>query len=317
MTWIAPIWLYLWMAGMAGGAYFAAFLAERFAGETNRKLLRLSVYLGIPLAIIGVMLLVIDLGHPLRFWHLFTQFKVISPMSMGTWILLLWVGIAVVMVILWWVENRLVLTEQVARKLRKTIDNLAWVNLVLSVLLIAYTGVLLAVSNQPLWAGTVLLPSLFVASAISTGVAILIITAMIANVISRGNLIELKMAINWLFGSNDWTIPNRRVERLAEADAIIILVELAVLIGYAIWLGASTMAGAGEALRLLTMGALAVPFWVGVVLLALLIPFGLDIANWGKEIEAKAVWRTIAVSSVCVILGGLVLRALMVIGGQM
>jgi len=293
MAWGAPIYIYLWLAGMAGGAYFAAFLAERFAGEANRQLLRLATYLGIPLAVIGVILLVVDLGNPLRFWHLFARFDVISPMSMGTWILLLWVGIAIIMAIFWWVENRL--TEQTARSLRRTTGVLAWVNLVLAVLLIAYTGVLLAVSNQPLWAGTLLLPCLFVASAISTGVAILIITAVTGRA---------------------WAIPNRTVGRLAEADAIVILIELAVLIGYAIWLGASAMAGTGEALRLLTTGVLAAPFWVGVVLLALLVPFGLEVFNWGKEIEKKAVWRAVVASSACVILGGLILRAVIVIGGQ-
>ncbi|MFC1940800.1 NrfD/PsrC family molybdoenzyme membrane anchor subunit [Chloroflexota bacterium] len=315
ITWSAPIWIYLWLAGMAGGAYFAAFLASYFTGRDNKSLLRLSVYVGVPLAIIGVLLLVIELGQPLRFWHLFTQFKIVSPMSMGTWILLAWVGIAIIMAILWWVEYRL--TPKVARSLRQTIGALGWVNLVLAVLLIAYTGVLLAVSNQPLWASTGLLPALFVASAVSTGVAILVITALAVNAISKGNLVELRLALNQLFGATDWTIPNRTVARLAEADAIVILVELVALIGYVIWLGTSTLAGTGEALRLLTTGVLAAPFWVGVVLLALLIPLWLDIANWGKEIGTKAVWRAVALSSVCVILGGLVLRAVIVIGAQL
>jgi len=315
IAWGAILWFYLWMAGMAGGAYFAAFLADRFTGGGNKSALRLATYVGIPLAIIGVILLVIDLGQPLRFWHLFTQFKVISPMSMGTWILLMWVGIAIVMVIAWWFENRL--SEGVANRLRRLTGFLGWINLVLSVLLIAYTGVLLAVSSQSLWAGTVLLPALFVASAISTGIAILVIAALIANAISKGGLVELKLALNQVFGSTDWTVPNRTVARLAEADAIVIVVELVVLIGYAIWMSVSTMAGAGEALGLLTTGALAVPFWVGVVVLALLAPFALDIASWGKEIEKKAVWRAILTSSACVMLGGLILRAVIVIGGQM
>ena len=314
ITWGAPIYLYLWLAGMAGGAYFAAFLAGRFAGEDNRQLLRLATYLGIPLAVIGVILLVVELGQPIRFWHLLTVFKVISPMSMGTWILLVWVGIAVIMVIFWWAEQ--LLTEEVAPRLRRIIDFLVPVDAVFAVLLIAYTGVLLAVSNQPLWAGTLLLPALFVASAISTGVAILVATAIVANMIHRGTQTELKLAINQLFGSTEWTIPNRTVGRLAEADAIVILVELAVLIGYAIWLGASPLAGTGEALRLLTTGVLAAPFWLGVVLLALLIPFGFEVANWGKEVTTKAVWRTVIASSTCVILGGLILRAVIVIGGQ-
>ncbi len=307
ITWSAPIYLYLWLAGMAGGGYFAAFLAERFAGVVDRRLLRLATYVGIPLAVIGVMLLVVDLGSPLRFWHLFTQFKVISPMSMGTWILLVWVGIAVIMVILW----------GVVRNARGLIGFLAWIDLVLAVLLIAYTGVLLAVSSQPLWGGTVLLPALFVASAISTGIAIVIITALIANAISRGGLVELKLVINQLFGSTDWAIPNRMVSRLAEADVIVIIIELVVLVGYAIWLAASSMAGTGEALGLLTVGVLAAPFWVGVVVLALLLPLGLDIASWGKEIERRGVLRAVIASSACVILGGLILRAIITIGGQL
>lgn len=293
-TWGAQIWIYLWLAGMAAGAYFAAFLVERFTDKDNGQLLRLSTYLGIPLAVIGVILLIIELGQPIRFWHLLTTFKVISPMSMGTWILLAWVGIAVIMVVFWWAEPRL--TEEVNQRLKKITKFLAPVNAVLSVLLMAYTGVLLAASNLPLWQGTVLLPALFVASAISTGVALLVITAVTGRA---------------------WSIPDRIVGRLAEADAIVILVELVVLIGYTIWLAASSVAGTGEVLRLLTTGILAAPFWLGVVLLALLVPLWLEVTSWGKEITTKSVWRTIVASSTCVILGGLILRALIVIGGQL
>ncbi len=315
MAWSAPIWIYLWMAGMAGGTYLAAFLAERFTGVADRKLLRLATYVGVPLAVIGVLLLVVDLGQPIRFWHLFTQFKVISPMSMGTWVLLIWVAIAIIMIILWWVEKRL--TEEVARSLRRTIGRLAWINIIFSVLLIAYTGVLLAVSNQPLWASTVLLPPLFVISAVSTGVALLVLAAIASNALSRGSLVELRMVANQLFGTTDWTIPNKMVERLAEADVIVIVIELIVLVGYAIWMAISSMAGAGEALGILTTGVLAAPFWAGVVFLALLIPLGLEIRNWGKEISSKSVSRALVASSTCVILGGLVLRAVITIGGQL
>ena len=314
ITWSAPIYLYLWLAGMAGGAYLAAFLAERFSGEDDGRLLRLATYLGIPLATIGVILLIIELGQPIRFWHLLTVFKVISPMSMGTWILLVWVGIAVIMAVFWWAKPRL--PEEIADRLQRLIKFLAPINVVFAILLMAYTGVLLSTSNQPLWSGTILLPALFVASATSTGVALVVISAIASNLIGRGGFTELKLAINQIFGSNNWTIPNRMVGRLAEADAIVILVELAMLIGYAIWLGASTLAGTGEALRLLTTGVLAAPFWLGVVLLALLVPLWLEVTNWGKEIATKSVWRTIVASSTCVILGGLILRALIVIGGQ-
>lgn len=293
ITWGTLIWLYLWLAGIAGAAYFVAFLVERFAGGANRQLLRLATYLGIPLVIIGVIVSVIDLGQPLRFWLLLANFNVLSPMSWGVWILLIWPTIAVIMVILWLAESR---TAGPATGLRGVLKVLAWINFVFAGLLIVYSGVLLAVSNQPLWAGTVLLPSLFVASAISTGVAIVIITAVTGRV---------------------WAIPSRTVGQLAKTLAIVILIQLALLVGYAIWLGASPMAGTGEALRLLTTGVLAAPFWLGVILLALLVPLGLIVANWGKEITAGATRVALVTSSVCVLLGALVLRAVIVIGGQL
>ena len=90
-----------------------------------------------------------------------------------------------------------------------------------------------------------------------------------------------------------------------------------MLIGYIIWLGASSMVGASEALKLLISGSAAIPFWAGVVVLALLVPFGLLVANWGKAIETKATRNTIVASSACVILGSLFLRAVITIGGQM
>jgi polysulfide reductase chain C len=314
ITWNAAIYVYLWLAGMAGGAYFTAFLFDRFTGGGNKKLLRLATYLGIPLAVIGVILLIVELGQPIRFWHLLATFSASSPMSMGTWILLVWVFAAVIMVVLWWAER--FLSEGATRGLQQITGLLSWIGVIFAVLLMSYTGVLLSVSSQPLWSGTVLLPVLFVASAVSTGVAALIITALIATAITKGGWTELKLAINQITGSTDWAISNHTVERLAETDVAVIVIELVVLIGYVIWLATSTMVGVVEALKLLTIGSLAAPFWIGVVLLALLIPLGLEGINWGKQIENKAVWRTVVLSSVCVIVGGLILRAVITIGGQ-
>ncbi len=314
MSWSAPIWIYLWLAGMAGGAYLAAFVASRFSAE-NKPLLRLATFLGIPLAIIGVLLLVVDLGQPLRFWHLFSQFKLNSPMSAGTWILLAWVGIAFVMAVTWWFENRV--SKEAADRLEKIRGPLGWAAMVLAAFLVAYTGVLLAISSQSLWADTFLLPALFVASAVSTGVALLILVALVAGSFTKGGLIEMTLAMDQVLGTTKWNVSGKTITKLAEADAIIIVVELVALIGYAIWLATSSSIGAGDALRVLLTGSLAAPFWVGVVLLALLVPLGLDLANRGKSIQEKGVRRAVLASSLCVVLGGLVLRAVITIGGQL
>jgi len=281
VTWTALIWIYLWLAGMAGGAYLAAYAVNRFTGGKNENLLQTATIIGIPLAGIGALLLIFELGNPIRFWHLFTQFDFVSPMSMGTWILSAWIIIAVVMVASRWFN----LLEGL-RGLLSTI------NAVLAAALVTYTGVLLAVSSQSLWTGTVLLPALFAVSAVSTGVAILILASTVIKSIARETVI-----------------------RLAEADAIIIVVEIAVMIGYVVWL--ATSSGGGDALAVITTGSMAAAFWVGVVLLALLIPFGLDLTIRGKTSEAKGVMMTIMTSSLCVIVGGLILRWVITSGGQL
>ena len=313
MTWTALIWIYLWLAGMAGGAFIAAKAAGRFSGSKDDSLLRLATYLAVPLAVLGVLLLIFELGNPIRFWHLFTQFDFGSPMSMGTWILIAWVMICMVMIVSWWLQGKV--SQEAAASLVGLRKLLSRINVFFSAALITYTGVLLAVSSQSLWAGTVLLPALFVVSAVSTGVAVLVLAALALNAISDSGMAELKLALNQIFGSTEWKTPKEMIVKLAETDALVIVLEIAVMIGYIVWLATST--AGSDALGVITTGSMAAPFWVGVVLLALLIPFGLDLTIRGKATEAKGVMMTIITSSLCVIVGGLILRWVITSGGQL
>lgn len=293
IIWGFPIWLYLWLAGMAAGAYFTAFLTERFGKHTDHRLLHTSLYLGIPAALAGVIFLLGDLSYPLRFWHLFVYFSLTSPMGIGSWLLVLWTTISMLIVFLWHLRNRIPIKPVI---LKRITNYLHWAGFFASVFLMSYTGVLLAASNQPLWSSTVLLPPLFVVSAISTGAAILIFVSIITGM---------------------WKIYGETIRRMVQADAVIIMVELAVLFAYFFWVSRSGVPGASESMSLLTTGTLALPFWLGVVLLAILLPFTLYALNWGKKIgERKIVFVSSIVSSICVIFGGLVLRTVIVIGGQ-
>ncbi len=293
ITWGFPIWLYLWLAGMAAGAYFAAFLAERFGKHTDHRLLHIALYFGIPAAMAGVAFLLYDLSNPLRFWHLFVSFNLTSPMSIGSWLLVLWVTIGILIVFLWHLRGRIPIKPIILQQIR---NSLHWAGFFASALLMTYTGVLLAVSNQPLWTSTFLLPPLFVISAVSTGAAVLVLGSMITRM---------------------WKSHGETIRRMVQVDAIVIVVELVVLLAYFLWLSQSGVSGAIESMRQLTSGTLAVPFWFGVVLLAILLPFILYVINWNKKIgETRIVFASLTASSVCVIFGGLVLRTVIVIGGQ-
>ncbi len=176
ITWGFTVSLDLWLAGMAAGAFLAAFLAERFGRHTDNRLLHISLYFGIPAAIGGVIFLLADLSYPLRFWHLFVFVNFTSPMSIGSWLLTLWIGIGMLILFLHHLRNRIPIKKTILKRITNFLHTAGFFA---SVLLMSYTGVLLSASNQPLWASTGLLPPLFVISAISTGAAILVLIVMI------------------------------------------------------------------------------------------------------------------------------------------
>ena len=321
LSWGTPLFFYLWVAGMAGGAYFAAFLVNLFGADENRSLLKLATYLGVPMVLLGVLALVIDLGEPLRFWHLYIGltpywwqvvpgsgagtvrawppyviFYPLSPMSLGSWILVIWTLVAMALIVLWYAEGAAKSGQQragflgwivkVLRPLVPVICILRWIGFVFAILIMTYTGVVLSVSSKALWAATFLVPALFVTSATATGVSALIAAARL----TRGQE----------------TAP--ATARLSKALAVLIILELVALGAFVAWLAIVGEAG------ILMSGALGLVFWVGVVALGLVAPLALHFRALKRAGEAKG--AAVLVAPVLELLGGFLLRAVMVIGGQ-
>lgn len=313
LTWKWELVIYLWIAGIAGGAYFSAFMIDRITQGKYPQLPKIATFLGVPLVLLGSLLLVVDLGEQLRAWHLFTRVRLGSPMSMGSWILLLYALLGVVMIALWWSKSfepgeiRLTVISGLASVIRPAaslVPVLAWIELVLAVLLVAYTGVLLSATNQPLWGGVLLLPALFVASAVSTGLALLVLVIRTG----FGGIVDM------LFGGEGKRLPGETLHIMGITSLILGIIELVVLIGYLGWVAfMSTPAGAA-AVGILLTGPMSVMFWGGVVLVGLLIPLILEFASAkGRE----AVIGSMLASAALVILGGLFLRAVVLLGGQL
>src|SRR5262249_51412090 len=94
--WHWLIVLYFFLGGLAGGAYFLAALMDLRGSPGDRPVARLGYLWAFPLTVICGILLTLDLGRPLRFWHRLTQsapaapmLKTYSPMSIGAWALLI------------------------------------------------------------------------------------------------------------------------------------------------------------------------------------------------------------------------------------
>jgi hypothetical protein len=85
-----PVWKpqipwYFFTGGLAGASSLLSLMA-RVTG--NRRLARTSLAVGLAGELVSPVLLVTDLGRPERFLNMLRVFKVTSPMSVGSWILL-------------------------------------------------------------------------------------------------------------------------------------------------------------------------------------------------------------------------------------
>jgi formate-dependent nitrite reductase membrane component NrfD len=315
LTWGTPLFFDLWAAGMAGGAFFAAFLLGLFGADRERRLLKAATYMAVPLVLLGVILIIADLGEPLRAFNMYVGTRAytwqviggsgvnalrlwppslvlfpISPMSLGGWVLILFTvcGFALIALFLaqsakaWSFDGPVGWGIDLLKALAPVATILSWVTFGLAILVMAYTGVVLATSSMELWNSTLLLPAVFVTSAICTGVAALMIVARLA-------------------GVGDDT-----VKLLRQALAILILVELAVLVAFVIWALVIGVAGS------LVSGVVGLVFWAGAIALGLVVPLVLaSIANIARQRLA------VLASAPLVLLGGLLLRASVIIAGQL
>jgi len=81
-TWEIP--LYFFTGGLAGGSAGLAYLSELRGAEVLARRAWTAALIGIG---VSPVLLTSDLGKPLRFLNMLRLFKVTSPMSVGSWIL--------------------------------------------------------------------------------------------------------------------------------------------------------------------------------------------------------------------------------------
>jgi len=277
---------YFFLGGLAGGCYFLAGLIDLFGRPEDRPLARLGYYIAFPCVAVGGLLLMLDLGRPLRFWHMLIEsntyrpmVKPWSPMSVGSWALLTFGAFT-------FVSCLAALAEvgrfrwPIARRVRP--PGLLGVVIVsiggaLGLYVAGYTGVLLAVTNRPIWSDTPLLGMLFVVSAASVSAALMILLA----------------------NRSRWTMPG--LSALHRIDTWSVGLELVVLIGVMISLGPVFSA------FLNAWGLLLV---VGVIGVGMLIPLILY-----RRTQSPGE-RTASTAAALVLVGGFILRLVIVFAAE-
>ncbi len=164
--------LYFFIGGMASAAQFLATAIDLFGTKADRPVVRVGRYLALGGALVSPFLLIADLHSPPRWYNMLRIYRRTSPMSIGSWALMLFgtlsgvVGFGQMLQDLFhWAPGR-----WLARLFSLPAALAAGV-------VALYTGTLLAATNIPLWASAFpFLSSLFASSAASTATAALIMT---------------------------------------------------------------------------------------------------------------------------------------------
>jgi protein NrfD len=287
---VSPDWgwliaLYFFFGGLAGGAYFLAALIDFFGQPEDRPLARLGYYISFPCIIMSGFLLIIDLYRPWRFWHMLLEshtlqpmFKYWSPMSAGSWALLIF-GMFSFLSCLGALAESDRLRWSAAGRLRPPgaiATVMAIVGGLFGFYVAGYTGVLLAVTNRPIWSDTPLLGMLFIVSAASTSAALMILLAQRAG----------------------WSMPG--LAALHRMDIGILGLELIVLIAVVVSLGPVLRAW-------LNLWGLLL---CAIIVLGMLFPIAL---TWRKDwLGALHVTATAAL----VLIGGFLLRIMIVFSSE-
>jgi formate-dependent nitrite reductase membrane component NrfD len=243
--------------------------------------------LGLATISLGMLALFLDLGHKPYVWRLYLTMKPWSPMSWGSWILLLVYPVLAAAVILEPPARLVRLFPSIGPLSQRLADDvgvrraLGFVSMATGIGLGIYTGILLsALGARPLWSSGLLGP-LFLASGLSSSAAF----------------------AHWASPE-----PEERLQ-MAWLDNLFLVIELALIGMLLIGLASSTEAHA-EAAWLVLGGPYTAVFWVGVVFMGILLPL---------VIQSLAVTHRIIhtpIAPILVMLGGLALRFVIVYAGQ-
>jgi polysulfide reductase chain C len=291
MVWGWQIAWYLFLGGLGAGATLTSLLASR-SGTRYAAIERAGATLAGPAVAFGTALLIFDLGagrsEPWRLVYLYLNWQ--SPMTWGTWILTLFIPVALM--------HSLAVTGAMAPRFERIVAPLRRVSVqavsplkvtagVLALSTAVYTGVLLSVPPSYPLLNSWLLPVLFLVSALSTGLSAAVLGGYL---MAHRQSVELDL------------------HRWSRIHVGLVLLELGVLLAW-LAVGSGSPAG-GTSVDMLVSGTLAPVFWGFVVVAGLVGPV---LAFLVESRQRKSDARLSLAGEAGVLAGGLALRYLVLL----
>lgn len=295
-VWDTIMVVYLFLGGLAGGSYTVGALADLFNKKEYRPFTKAAILSSFISIVLGLVMLVFDLKRfevaPVGILNVYTRFPT-SIMSVGTWLITAFTLVSLLTVLVLFLDGEVLILRI-----------LEVVGIVLGLGTAAYTGILLSFARGvPFWHSG-LLPWLFVLSGLITGIATSIIVIPIAGILMPGAFGDFKAM--WdskirFAGLIEYAF--KYAQSLIVVEAVVTLLELLTTPSPSILLW-----GSGVSV-----------YFYAYLLLALAIPLAISIYNMKLMEEGKheTVIYITMLAIISVLIGGYLLRYVVLMGGQM
>jgi len=159
--------IYFYLTGLSAGSFIISTLSYGFGFERFKPLGKIGIVIATLLLAAAPMFLLAHSGQKLRVWHLFVYLNPTSPITWGSFLLMLYP------------LNCVVYGFFMFRGQKRLTRTFGLIGIPLALMVHGYTGFILAFGKaRPLWNSSVM-PLLFLVSAMVSGIAMMIIVSAI------------------------------------------------------------------------------------------------------------------------------------------
>ncbi len=302
--WDWRVAIYLFLGGLAGGCMSMSAVANLRPGKEVPKnqacCWRVPMMTPIILAI-GMGFLFLDLQVKQHMYRFFMTLQPLSPMSWGSWILVLVFPAMIAFALSTVPESAMDnlkdgMIRNLIIKAQNSMRPLAKLNFLLGILLSIYTGILLSsFMARPLWNSSIL-PVLFLNSGMSTGAATMILMARRS---------EIKLFFT-------------------KVDIWLIFSEITVLVLLYYGQFTSPEASRESIMPFFTLTSQYFPYFISILTLSIVLPLAIILkflelsGDHSEDIELTFKQKfEMNASAVLVLLGGAIIRFALVYAGQL
>ena len=279
-TWHFDHAVYFFLGGLGAGAYVLGVIAD-FIGGSWAAIAPIGIWVGFPFAFIGAVILALFLGKPMNAIHSWKR-PGTSWISRGVLIISFFMLFAVIHIAFWlWPWHALV-DNAAARHILGVIGSIFAIGVMF------YTGMLLAANRPVAFWSNPLLPFAFLMNSLFSGLLFLLflssaLTTIAPEIVKGLSILVIVMAVLHLF-----------------------------IIGFYLQ-GSHRVPEARGSVHLILSGNLATLFWLGVIIIGILVPIVLEVIALTALQGGGAGIHVIA--AICGLIGCICLRWMVLAGG--